>query len=178
MAFAHRRNCHDDHSLCPHAAPVSPLRPRRRAFATHAAVAELFVGVFRRDLLNFFPQSRFEPVEPNSAFCPHDIKSGPDFQLLEKSVAMGDPLQVAMFGVRYRLSPRCGGRFSAHDRRMIRAIGAVCNMRYHHLFQIAHMSRLELFRGGSEDHYIAAFVEPSAATRRRRAGQAGSPRPS
>jgi hypothetical protein len=45
---------------------------------------------------------------------------------------------------------------------MIRAIGAVCNMRYHHLFQIAHMSRLELYRGGSEDHYVAAFVEPSS----------------
>jgi hypothetical protein len=67
-----------------------------------------------------------------------------------------------MFGVRYRLAPRPGGRFSTHDLRMIRAIGAVGNLRYFHLFQIAHMSRLELYRGGSEDHYIAAFVEPSA----------------
>ena len=67
-----------------------------------------------------------------------------------------------MFGVRYRLEPRCGGRFSAHDLRMIRAIGAVGNLRFLHLFQIAHLSRLELYRGGSEDHYVAAFVEPSA----------------
>jgi hypothetical protein len=124
------------------------------------ALAELFVSVFRRDLLNFFPQSRFEPVEPSQR--PDNIKSGPDFQLIEESVVGGEPLEVVMFGIRYRLEPRWGGRFSAHDLRMIRAIGAVGNMRFLHLFQIAHLSRLELYRGGSEDHYIAAFVEPWA----------------
>jgi hypothetical protein len=45
---------------------------------------------------------------------------------------------------------------------MIRAIGAVLSLRYQHLFQINHSSRLELYRGGSEDHYVAAFVEPRA----------------
>ena len=45
---------------------------------------------------------------------------------------------------------------------MIRAIGAVLSLRYQHLFQINHSSRLELYRGGSEDHYVAAFVEPWA----------------
>src|SRR4051794_28922364 len=135
------------------------MRPAPPSLRDATAVAELFVGVFRRDLLSFYPQSRFEPVNPGSR--PDDVKSGPNFQLIEDSEQANDPLQAAIFGVRYRLAPRCGGRFSAHDLRMIRAIGAVCNMRYHHLFQIAHMSRLELFRGGSEDHYIAAFVEPS-----------------
>ena len=61
------------------------------------------MGVFRRDLLNFFPQSRFEPVEPSRR--PDNVKTGPDFQLLEESVVGGDPLEVVMFGVHYRLEP-------------------------------------------------------------------------
>src|SRR4051794_8187026 len=105
------------------------MRPAPPSLRDAPAVAELFVGVFRRDLLNFYPQSRFEPLFPG--IWPEDVKSGPNFQLIEDSVGGVDPLQVAMFGVRYCLTPRCGGRFSAHDRRMIRAIGAVCNMRYH-----------------------------------------------
>jgi hypothetical protein len=43
---------------------------------------------------------------------------------------------------------------------MIQAIGDVLTLRYHHLFLAGHASRLELYRGGSEDHYIAAYVEP------------------
>jgi hypothetical protein len=138
------------------------MRPAPPSLRDAPAVAELFVDVFRRDLLGFYPQSRFEPVIPGAR--PDDVKSGPNFQLFEESVEGVEPLQAAMFGVRYRLAPRSGGRFSAHDRRMIRALGAVCGMRYHHLFQNGHMSRMELYRGGSEDHYVAAFVEPSAYT--------------
>ena len=48
---------------------------------------------------------------------------------------------------------------------MIDAIGAVLSLRYHHLFQATTSARLELFRGGSEDHYVAAFVEPRAYDR-------------
>jgi hypothetical protein len=138
------------------------IRPAPSSLREAPAVAELFLGVFRRDLLNFYPQSRFEAVDPSAP--PEDVKHGPNFQLFEESVegGGGELLEVGMFGVRYRLLPRSGSRFSAHDRRMIRAIGAVCNLRYLHLFQIPHMSRLELYRGGSEDHYVAAFVEPSA----------------
>src|SRR3954447_3502627 len=136
------------------------MRPAPPSLRDAPAVAELFVGVFRRDLLSFYPQSRFEPLNPGARA--EDVKAGPNFHLIEDSEEGDDPLLVSMFGVRYRLAPRCGGRFSAHDRRMIRALGAVCAMRYHHLFQIGHMSRLELYRGGSEDHYVAAFVEPSA----------------
>ena len=125
------------------------------------AVAELCVGFFRRDLLAFYPQSRFEPVAQgldSASFHP-----GLDFQLIEEDEAeeSGDAVQVEMFGVRYRLTPREGTRFTPHDRRMIRAIGAVLGFRYHHLFQRSHGARLELFQGGSEDHYVAAFVEPS-----------------
>jgi hypothetical protein len=124
------------------------------------AVAELFVSFFRRDLLAFYPQSRFEPGIHGSG--PYHVRCGPDFQLIEDPDDGDDSesIQVAMFGVRYRLSARPGGRFTSYDRRMIRAIGAVLSLRYHHLFQMAQTSRLELFRGGSEDHYIAAFIEP------------------
>ena len=68
---------------------------------------------------------------------------------------------IELFGSWYTFTPRGDARFTPHDRRLIRAIGSVLNLRYHHLFQMAHTARLELFRGGSEDHYIAAFVEPS-----------------
>ena len=123
-------------------------------------VADLFVGFFRRDLLGFYPQSRFEPLSPESSQA--NLMAGPTFELREASASASGVDEVELFGVRYAVGPRSGGRFSAHDGRMIRAIGAVLSLRYHHLFQIAHPPRLELYRGGSEDHYIAAFVEPSA----------------
>ncbi len=44
--------------------------------------------------------------------------------------------------------------------RLVRAIGAVLNLRYYHLFS-TNSARLDLYRGGSEDHYVAAFVEPN-----------------
>ena len=121
------------------------------------AVAELFVGVFRRDLCSFYPQAHLIPIEPDSIRL--DPSSGPNFHLKE-----GEPggLTVDLFGARYRIDPREERHFSSHDLRMIRAIGAVLSLRYQHLFQINHSSRLELYRGGSEDHYVAAFVEPRA----------------
>jgi len=122
------------------------------------AVAELFAGIFRRDVLAFYPQSRLEPIGHNGV--PTVLHPGPDFQILEPPTEAENELEVSMFGLRYALSPRPGGRFSSYDLRMIRAIGAVLSLRYHHLFQVAHLSRIELFRGGSEDHYVAAFVEP------------------
>ena len=104
------------------------------------AVAELFVGVFRRDLLNFYPQSRFEPVIPGPR--PDDFHSGPDFQLIEEPESGDDPLQASIFGVRYRLAPRGGGRFSrARPADDPRPSARCCNLRYHHLFQIAQHRR-------------------------------------
>jgi len=123
------------------------------------AVADLFVGFFRRDLLGFYPQGRFEPSAPGSGACRADHTAGPNFRLVEAT----HHDEVELFGVRYAVGPRGGGRFTGHDRRMIRAVGAVLGLRYHHLFQLSPTPpRLELYRGGSEDHYIAAFVEPSA----------------
>jgi hypothetical protein len=125
------------------------------------AVAELFLGVFRRDLLGFYPQTAFTPLDDSPLDAPR-AAGGPNFRLIElDNPGESSHLEVEMFGVRYGLDRRDGEVFSAHDRRMIRAIGAVLVMRYHHLFRVAHMARLELFRGGSEDHYVAAFIEPS-----------------
>ena len=121
-------------------------------------IAELFIGVFRRDLLAFFPYARFEPVADVAVRS--DDSDGPYFRLLDGRNA--DSIEVELFGARFRLSGREGLRFTPRDLRMVGAIGAVLNMRYHHMFQISSSARLELYRGGSEDHYVAAFIEPDA----------------
>jgi hypothetical protein len=119
------------------------------------AVAELFIGIFRRDLFAFFPQAIFEAA-PGPAV--HNLRGGPNFQLIDGPGS--SPAEVELFGVRYRIIPGGAAPFSPHDRRLLRAMGAVLSSRYHHLFQISTSVRLELYRGGSEDHYVAAFVEP------------------
>ena len=111
----------------PHAHDLPSLRDAQ-------AVAELFIGVFRRDLLAFFPQSRFETAVPDAPV--HLRLGGPDFRLIEAADGEGRRGRAVRRPV--RLGPRGGGRFSPHDRRMIRAIGAVLSLRYHHLFQVAH----------------------------------------
>ncbi|WP_435006511.1 hypothetical protein P12x_004059 [Tundrisphaera lichenicola] len=122
------------------------------------AIAELFLGVFRRDLATFFPRARVLQIEPGITWP--DRPSGSVFRLLVDEI--DQRVSVDLFGLRYGVEPFDGRRFSEHDIRMIKAIGAVLGLRHHHLFQIDHPSRLELFRGGSEDHYVAAFVEPWA----------------
>jgi hypothetical protein len=119
-----------------------------------SAVADLFIGVFRRDLTSFYPQAQFTPVSSNL-----DAVLEPNFQM---RVDEDDDLSVDLFGVCYRVDLRVGPRAGILDLRMVRAIGAVLSLRHQHLFQINHSSRLELYRGGSEDHYVAAFVEPWA----------------
>ncbi|HEX8199983.1 MAG TPA: hypothetical protein VF590_05815, partial [Isosphaeraceae bacterium] len=92
------------------------------------AVAELFVGVFRRDLLTFFPQTQFEPDAEGPGPLP---RGGPNFQFREGPE--DGPIAVELFGARYRIIPRAGIRLTPQDRRMVRAIGAVHSLRYHHL---------------------------------------------
>lgn len=140
------------------------MTPTTRPHAPHLreapAVAELFVGFFRRDLLAFYPGATFRTEDTLPATSPAASPgTGPGFRVVERE---GGPLAVDLFGVRYALEPRPGAEARPRDARMIRALGAVLSLRYHHLFQIAHPARLELFRGGSEDHYVAAFVEPEA----------------
>ncbi|MFO0952916.1 MAG: hypothetical protein U0835_17550 [Isosphaeraceae bacterium] len=69
------------------------------------AVADLFVGFFRRDLHNFFPQSRFEPLSRGPG--PAELKAGPRFSLVEGGGPDGDDL-VSMFGAPYAVGPREG----------------------------------------------------------------------
>jgi hypothetical protein len=146
-------------SASPHTSPTRASS--RMILGDTLAVAELFVGVYRRDLLSFFPQTQFELV-PGTTRTGDSVGNGPNFGLFEP---IGDePVEVELFNARYRLGPRAGLQFSAHDVRMLRAIGAVLMMRYHHLFHLGMPARLELYRGGSEDHYVAAFVEPQAYT--------------
>lgn len=121
------------------------------------AVAELFLGIFHRDLLAFFPQTNFEPLLDDSEPI---IQSGPNFRLFQDPV--NAETVIELFGIPYRLRTGEGDSLSQHDLRMVQAIGAVLSLRYHHLFQMTNSARLELYRGGSEDHYVAAFVEPSA----------------
>jgi hypothetical protein len=125
------------------------------------SVVELFLGIFRRDLLGFYPQSRFEPVSRAPGSSPVEARARPDFQVIEDSEG-GQSLAILLFGTRYRLTPREGKWFTPHDTRMVRAIGAVLCLRYYQLFTLPHAPRLELFRGGSEDHYVAAFIDPPA----------------
>jgi hypothetical protein len=137
----------------PHAPHLQAAADRLR---DAQAVAELFVGVLRRDLLGFFPGATFEPIAPGSDSALN--LGGPNFRLIDDPQSAS--VEVELFGVRHRLVPREGGRLSAQDRRLVQAVGAVQSMRYYHLFQVSKLTRLELYRGGSEDHYVAAFVEP------------------
>ena len=81
------------------------------------AVAELFVGFFRRDLLGFYPgtiRSDPRPVRPART----NSGAGPGFRLVERE---GRPAAVDLFGVRYAIEPRPGPSFHARDARLFRA---------------------------------------------------------
>lgn len=123
------------------------------------AVAELFVDGFRRGLRSFFPQARIEPAAV--AMDPEDATTG---RAVFRFV--GEPAvdQIELFGARYRVGTRDGRGLAPQERRMIGAIGAVLELRYRSLFQIASPTRLELYQGGNDDHHIAAFIEPGAYT--------------
>lgn len=124
--------------------------PRRRRDVL--ALAELFVEGFRRDLAAFSPQYSLVVDEDRP-------EPEPNFRVV---VEEDGDIAVSLFGARHRVATRSGGRASPRDIELIRAVGAVLELRYHHLFRVAHASRLDLFRGNSEDHYVAAFIEPDA----------------
>jgi hypothetical protein len=108
-------------------------------------------------VLGLFPHLIFEARSESSSAAAG--ARGPNFRLVEPVAA--DSAEVEMFGVRFRIASRDGGPLPPQDRRMIRAIGAVLGLRYALAFEVSNPSRLELFRGGSEDHYVAAYVEPA-----------------
>lgn len=132
-------------------APTLGTGPRLREAQ---AVAELFLDVFRRDALGFFPDATLYPEGDR-----RDPAAGPDFRV---DRGEGSSLRVRLFGATYRLQRDGGAPFNDRDCRLIRAVGDVLGLRYHHLFEVSTSARLELFRGGSEDHYVAAYIEPTA----------------
>ncbi len=140
----------------PHA-PVPGLVPDPDASPDAPAVAALFLGVLTRDLGSFFPQSTLRPIgddEPN-------LRAGPNFRLIQGQPG-GEGDTIELYGVPYRLVLREGGPVSEPEYALVRAVGAVLGLRHHHLFRMTSSARLELYRGGSEDHYVAAFVDPSS----------------
>ena len=119
------------------------------------AVVELFSAVFKRDLLAFFPRMVFEVLVENPAISPPPGVAVP----LEVGGAAGQAATVRLFGRGYRLSHR-DRVLSEQDLQMVAAVAAVLSQRYEYLFSALTPSRLELYRGGAEDHYVAAFIDP------------------
>lgn len=132
-----------------------------------AALAQLFLDSFRRDLQALIPHLRCEPL-PTAGPTPSPTVSaaGPILRPLAAgagSAAEPEPLpELEYFGIPHRLSTRQGSTLSRHERRLLEAVASVYAMRFVHLFGVSSFDRIDLYRGGSEDHYIAAFVEPQA----------------
>ncbi len=126
-----------------------------------AVLAELFLSGFRRDLRLFLPGVELGPVE-----CVDPSRNGTltfsnwsAFRWLGPDASERDP-EVVLFGTRYVLRAASGRWLSPQDRRLARAIGAVLDLRFQNLFHVGGLTRMDLYRGGSEDHYVAAFIKP------------------
>jgi hypothetical protein len=128
------------------------LRPSLREAS---AIAELSRDVFRRDVASLLPHAALEAEadgEPVDLSLQNDA---PVFAMHEGDADDG-PVVLDVFGVRHRLS----GRLRPHDRRLLRAMGAVLSSRFHDLFRPPDATRLELYRATNEDHYVAAYIDP------------------
>lgn len=133
-----------------------------------AVLTELFLSGFRRDLRQFLPGVVLEPVSDQTAPMdppPSPILGSSVFRWLGPDAGERDP-ELSFFHSRYRLLASAGRWLSPLDRRLAAAIGAVLDLRFHLLFHVNGLARLDLYRSGSEDHYIAAFLEPDAYTPR------------
>ncbi|MFO0959314.1 MAG: hypothetical protein U0800_18095 [Isosphaeraceae bacterium] len=133
-----------------------------------AVLTELFLSGFRRDLRQFLPGVVLETVPERAT--PVDGAAAPIlgssvFRWLGPDADEHDP-EVVLFQNRYRLVAPAGRWLSPQDRRLAAAIGSVLDLRFHLLFHVNGLARLDLYRSGSEDHYIAAFIEPDAYTPR------------
>ncbi|MBV8487811.1 MAG: hypothetical protein JO161_05985 [Planctomycetaceae bacterium] len=131
-------------------------------------ITELFLGVFRRDVLSFYPGSRIDrkPGLALAGSASHALRPDPsfalDFQLDDKSPDEARTVRVSLFGTWYRLSVASGLGFGPRDRELLSAMGRVMDLHHQVLFRGSRMTLLQLRRGMPEDHYVAASVEPSA----------------
>lgn len=149
------------------AAPRSDLTGFRE---TPRAIVELFLGTFLRDVRTFFPACRIDgspfALDAGVGALPELQPTGTGFtlgfELTDDPGAPGRALKVKLFNSWHRLRNRDGATFSARDRRLLRGVGAVLELRCRFILQWAHTSRLELNRGEPGDHYIAASVEPAS----------------
>lgn len=121
------------------------------------AVAELFSSVFRRDVQAFLPRALVEPLEESDSHP--DLAQSP-FRFL--STPENRPTELELFGRKHRLVLPRGRTLHPLERRMVSAIARVLTLRYEDLFRAGQTPRLELYRGGSEDHYVAAYIEPES----------------
>jgi hypothetical protein len=131
---------------------------------------EIFLGVFRRDILSLFPGCRLEldlapilnlagkPAEPPRVSPTFAL----DFQIDEDEGASPESVRISIFGVWHRLTVSRPLGLGPRDRELIRAVGRVMELHHQVLFRSSRMTLLQLRRGMPEDHYIAASVEPSA----------------
>ncbi|WP_240911427.1 hypothetical protein [Paludisphaera soli] len=154
-------------SLSIHPSAPPPGGPEDRRFGAlrdPRAFVRVFVGVFFRDLESFFPGCRVEPIEPESPSRPGLTRTrsrpggGMDFRMAEGPRGVA----VALFGSWYRIVAEGPVGLGEEDLRLIRAMGSVLDLNYQILFRRSRMSILQLLRGMPEDHYVAAFLEPSA----------------
>ena len=128
-----------------------PTEPRHET----TAVTELFIAVFRRDLQAFFPRIAIEEL-PGPSERPSS--QSPDFEL--EAGPVDGAIRFRLFGHRLRLWLRNRTEICPHELRMIQAVATVLTQRYEYLFKTHNPSRLDLYRGGPEDHYVAAFIHP------------------
>src|SRR5208283_1143986 len=94
--------------------PIHPGAPRANGtgssspFHDPSNITELFLGVFRRDVLSFYPGSRIdrEPGLAVAGLAPHVSRPNPsfalDFQLDDESPDAARTLRVSLFGTWYR----------------------------------------------------------------------------
>lgn len=130
----------------------------RPAGAEAPGLRELFLTSFGRDLRNFLPGATLELIAGDP---PDDQEPGDLLRWIEPREPGGSP-EAVLFGSRFRVIAPPGRPMTRQDRRLGAAIIAVMSLRYHHLFLGSGPPRPELYRGGSEDHYVAAFLEPAA----------------
>jgi hypothetical protein len=129
----------------------------------------VFVGAFLRDIHSFYPGCRIEPapapavsrlaIAPGRSNNPID---GLQFEMADEDGDRTTAVWVSLFGTWHRLVPDRPMGLGAQDRRLIRAVASVLELNFQILFRRSRMSILQLRRGMPEDHYVAAWLEPSA----------------
>ena len=159
-------------SLSIHPPAPSPGDSEGRGFGAlrnPRAFVQVFLGVFLRDLESFFPGCRVEAIGPSDAArarfpgTRYRPGVGLDFQLVEESPGgRSSSVSASLFGNWYRIVAPGPMGLGPEDVRLIRSMGLVLSLNYQILFRRSPMSVLHLLRGMPEDHYIAAFLEPSA----------------